>query len=1074
MGLIAFYQQSGPVYDKFLQEWRETPPLEQSAVGPQSPVNVSEACNSACLADPPWGGAYSYDATMLVANAWKRVLEEGGDPRDLQSGALLKAIRSIELPNSLTGNLSLDADGNPKSRKYDVFQLQLEGDLWNTVGTIDDVDGLELYEGGNLRGDSQLNFGLGPGVVPGDGNGPVASETEVVEWLPNDPDKAFFGPGEWLFATRNVYGEWVPVTEEICVELNVTVKDPAGKQIYATTCVVAEPGIVDKLEKKYRDTQLGSSEYDGSGESLLTWEEQYLQFIHKQEQTYDEVGSVVSGTDSKVTLENALCSCPLDIPSLDPSLAPNANIYVKLDKRFIPGMNPYPVFRIAGGAQINNGAMDLLKIVLPVVFGLFLILIVGLSLYIMRQRRKSMFGWVIDKSELEFDDPVKVIGTGGTSDVIEARFRGTPVAVKRTLVARATNAKSQEMTRSGSGHSAKSREAGGPRLSKGEGSMERDKYKDKPLGISSPQSDIEASHPNPAFVDPLQSSGLSTDRSTISMTASMSSGSWRWSQRSGGGWFGFLSCFRKQGSFSKRLSFDSTTSSFNSFVGTTTMSPTRNLVSSINKALFREMRLVTKLRHPNIVQTMGAVVQKGAPPMLVMELMSNGSMFSIVHNDVLPIDLELVASILSDTTKGLRYLHEAKPPLIHGDLKLMNILVDDRLTAKLSDFGLSFMQGKTDIRGGSLLWMAPELLTGQSKATEMSDVYALGVTMYEMFTGFKPYHDIITAGTTAQELIRAITEDNIRPAIPPKNADGTLGRLNLQVPGEFLDLMTECWHKNPLRRPSVKEIETRTLEIIEANQLVRTTNTMGKQQQALLQDILPAKVIKALSEGRKVEPESYDPVTIFFSDIVGFTKISQTLPPEKVMAMLDDMYSRFDQLVKKHGLFKVETIGDAYMAVGGLPEPQPDHTLRVARFALDARASAAEVPIDREAKGKGNVQIRVGFHSGSVVASVVGSVNPRYCLFGDTVNVASRMESHSEAKKINMSPEAHKLLMEQCPEAECVDRGVITVKGKGNMNCWFLKKAGDSSVCYSSMESGGTLDGTLRISQSSRGGGKYG
>ncbi len=109
-----------------------------------------------------------------------------------------------------------------------------------------------------------------------------------------------------------------------------------------------------------------------------------------------------------------------------------------------------------------------------------------------------------------------------------------------------------------------------------------------------------------------------------------------------------------------------------------------------------------------------------------------------------------------------------------------------------------------------------------------------------MFTGFKPYEEIIAEGTTAQELIRAITEDNLRPAIPERKADGTLGRLNLAVPPEFLDLTTECWHKNPLRRPSVKEIEARTLEIIEQKQLVRTTNTMGKQQQALLQVSYPA------------------------------------------------------------------------------------------------------------------------------------------------------------------------------------------------------------------------------------------
>ena len=440
------------------------------------------------------------------------------------------------------------------------------------------------------------------------------------------------------------------------------------------------------------------------------------------------------------------------------------------------------------------------------------------------------------------------------------------------------------------------------------------------------------------------------------------------------------------------------------------------------------------------------MIERGILPWIVMEPMQNGDLYSIIHNDVLPLDIELVAGILSDAVKGLRYLHEAKPPVIHGDLKAMNILVDDRLTGKLADFGLSFLHAVADMEGRSLPWIAPELLQSSDPPTLMADVYALGVTMYEMFFGLEPFEEVREADMATEDFIAAVVKDDLRPAIPQRTAKGTMGRLELEVPAEFVDLMAECWHKNPLRRPSIKEIEERVLEIIEAKGLARTSHAMGKQQEKLLQDILPPKVIKALAEGRKVEPEPYDPVTIFFSDIVGFTTISQTMPPEKVMAMLDDMYSRFDALVRKHGLFKVETIGDAYMCVGGIPEPQADHTLRVARFSIDAINSAAEVPIDAEDPGKGYVKIRVGFHSGSVVASVVGSVNPRYCLFGDTVNTASRMESCSEAGRVNMSPQAHKLLTEQSPEAACEDRGRMEVKGKGKMHCWFLAGIGEQIV----------------------------
>ena len=215
-----------------------------------------------------------------------------------------------------------------------------------------------------------------------------------------------------------------------------------------------------------------------------------------------------------------------------------------------------------------------------------------------------------------------------------------------------------------------------------------------------------------------------------------------------------------------------------------------------------------------------------------------------------------------------------------------------------------------------------------------------------------------------------------------------------------------------------------------------------RKELALLHDILPPKVAKALSEGRKVEPEPYDPVTVFFSDIVGFTKIGE-MRPEKVMAMLDNVYSRFDALAAKHGLFKVETIGDAYMCAGGIPERQADHTLRVARFALEAVKAAAQVPVDAEDMGKGFVRIRCGFHSGRVVASVVGSTNPRYCLFGDTVNVASRMESCSEAGRITMSKTSHEYLQQQCPKATSISRGLMSVKGKGDMELFWL----DSAAC---------------------------
>mmetsp|Transcript_47159 Transcript_47159/g.87957 ORF Transcript_47159/g.87957 Transcript_47159/m.87957 type:complete len:262 (+) Transcript_47159:443-1228(+) len=206
----------------------------------------------------------------------------------------------------------------------------------------------------------------------------------------------------------------------------------------------------------------------------------------------------------------------------------------------------------------------------------------------------------------------------------------------------------------------------------------------------------------------------------------------------------------------------------------------------------------------------------------------------------------------------------------------------------------------------------------------------------------------------------------------------------------------------------------------------------------LLFDVFPARVAHALRAGNKVEPEHHEVVTIFFSDIVGFTDISRALQPIEVMEMLDRLYAKFDAIARKHDIFKVETIGDAYMAVANLVKGQTNHTERIAKFAMDAIQTANETMIKDDQPDLGCVNIRVGFHSGPVVSSVVGNMNPRFCLFGDTVNTSSRMESNSEKNRIHMSDAAATLLMEQAPSAQLTSRGVIPIKGKGDMKTYWL------------------------------------
>uniref|UniRef100_A0ABM5G345 guanylate cyclase n=1 Tax=Pogona vitticeps TaxID=103695 RepID=A0ABM5G345_9SAUR len=206
-----------------------------------------------------------------------------------------------------------------------------------------------------------------------------------------------------------------------------------------------------------------------------------------------------------------------------------------------------------------------------------------------------------------------------------------------------------------------------------------------------------------------------------------------------------------------------------------------------------------------------------------------------------------------------------------------------------------------------------------------------------------------------------------------------------------------------------------------------------KKTETLLYAMLPKHVANQLKEGKRVEAGEFKECTILFSDVVTFTNICAQCEPIQIVLLLNAMYLRFDRLTTVHDVYKVETIGDAYMVVGGVPVPVSTHAERVANFALGMIIAAKDIknPVS------GNpIQIRVGIHTGPVLAGVVGEKMPRYCLFGDTVNIASRMESHGVPSKIHLSASVHQCLKDK--NFEMLERGEIDVKGKGKMYTYFL------------------------------------
>jgi class 3 adenylate cyclase len=208
-----------------------------------------------------------------------------------------------------------------------------------------------------------------------------------------------------------------------------------------------------------------------------------------------------------------------------------------------------------------------------------------------------------------------------------------------------------------------------------------------------------------------------------------------------------------------------------------------------------------------------------------------------------------------------------------------------------------------------------------------------------------------------------------------------------------------------------------------------------EEQEKILLNILPAQIAERILEGEKRIADLHEHVSVFFSDIVGFTKLSQTISPDELLTMLNEIFSEFDRIARKHGLEKIKTIGDAYMAVAGVPLDQEDHAERAAAFALDV----IEYMKRYRKTSKSDLQIRVGLHTGRAIAGVIGENKFAYDLWGDSVNTASRMESHGEAGKIHVSEDFRSALKNST--YQFIDRGEMEVKGKGMMTTYFIEPA---------------------------------
>ncbi|XP_042121290.2 guanylate cyclase 2G-like [Peromyscus maniculatus bairdii] len=477
--------------------------------------------------------------------------------------------------------------------------------------------------------------------------------------------------------------------------------------------------------------------------------------------------------------------------------------------------------------------------------------------------------------------------------------------------------------------------------------------------------------------------------------------------------------------------------------------------------VLQEVWLMCELKHENIVPFFGVCTE---PPniCIVTQYCKKGSLKDVLRNSDYEMDWIFKLSFAYDIVNGMLFLH-GSPLRSHGNLKPSNCLVDGRMQVKLSGFGLwEFKHGCTHriynrktTNHSELYWTAPELLRLQElpwSGTPQGDVFSFAVLMRDLIhqQAHGPFDDLEEA---PEEIISRIKD----PRAPVPLRPSLLGDKGDE---KIVALVRACWDESPEQRPTFPSIKKTLQEASPRGHVSILDSMMGKLEmyanhleevveertcqlvtekrkvEKLLSTMLPSFVGEQLMAGKSVEPEHFESVTIFFSDIVGFTKLCSLSSPLQVVKLLNDLYSLFDYTIQTHDVYKVETIGDAYMVASGLPiRNGAQHAAEIATMSLHLLSATTHFHIGHMPEER--LKLRIGLHTGPVVAGVVGITMPRYCLFGDTVNMASRMESSSLPLRIHVSQSTAGALL-AAGGYHLQKRGTIAVKGKGEQTTFWL------------------------------------
>ncbi|XP_055329286.1 atrial natriuretic peptide receptor 1-like [Paramacrobiotus metropolitanus] len=472
------------------------------------------------------------------------------------------------------------------------------------------------------------------------------------------------------------------------------------------------------------------------------------------------------------------------------------------------------------------------------------------------------------------------------------------------------------------------------------------------------------------------------------------------------------------------------------------------------------------LRHTNINATFGLCLEK---PCIVEDYVSRGSLADFLA-DAHRMDSELMLSFITDLTLGLHFLHKSALHF-HGSLRSTKCLLNQWFSLRIGDclndkingasLRVSARANQNVVYARKLLWTAPEVLRKDKPKSAASDIYSLGIMTHEILYQLGPFTLGPVADISRLAALDVITKvkqttaaDRMfpcRPFVPVLTGSAQTDRL--------VRLMQQCWDEQPECRPKIAQIKQSISNILQVESLdtaaslidrlikrlasyhaelehlvtERTQEYVAEKRKSdlILLEIFPKSVFERLRCGIFVTPEIYDSATVMFCSVLGYEQVLATDSVARFTELLDKVYTAFDLALRSFDAYKMETIGVTYMVVSGVPDRNGHrHCEEICRVALQFRALFLKLYFN------GPIQLRCGIDSGPVAAGIVGQKRPRYCLFGDTINCASRMDSSGTGGFIHLSETAADLAA--CAGLRVRPRGTVSIKGKGEMRTFYL------------------------------------